>query len=361
MNKKQLATNLLIVIGSILLTVLLLEGAARWLLGVQPTPARFQLNPLLGWEWTPGYDAVEPYKGTSYRMTINEQGLRNDDSYAVPKPPETYRIIALGDSVVAAPGVALADTFVKQLEQLIQVAIPDHTVEVVNAGTDDYGTEQELIWLREKGLSLDPDLLILHIYLNDSRGFNPPSPRLAAVSNFFNRHSALYTWYREQLQARMAAENVAQDDFRFRYLDTLAAEKWITDPAALTTLIQEADRDWGLAWYEQELRHIQAQVSEIADLTRTHDVPLLLVFFPVSVQVYAQVDTPLDLTDPQYALAQFAEQAGLPYLDLLPRLKAIRDEDLYFDQVHLKTVGHKPVALAIREALMDAKLLPIAP
>ena len=356
MKPKQLPLNLSLALISTFLTIGLIEGGAR-LLGIQPQPSRFSISPLLGWEWTPGYDRVEHYKGVDFRMTISEQGLRNE-LLPRPKPANSYRILALGDSVVASPGVETADTFVEQLETRLQADYPNQAIELINAGTDDYGAEQELIWLRERGLIYEPDLLILHTYLNDSRSFSRPSPLTARLTNLVNRHSAVYAFYRDNILIALAQRQETQAEFRFRYKEALVQGDWQTDSWALTQLIQAADRDWGLAWYETELLHLQDQILEIAQVARDHDMPFLLVIIPVNVQVYATVDTRLDLTGPQYELVTFAQREGLPVLDLLPILRQHKAADLYFDQVHLKTAGHTLVADALYKALNEYQLLP---
>lgn len=350
------AINLLLALSSMLIMVGLLEGCTR-LVGVSPQPERFQLSPLLGWEWTPGYDQVEDYKGTQFRMSVNQQGVRapaSEHNYTIPKPPGTFRVIALGDSIVASPGVPWKETFVAQLEAELQPMVAHSTVEVINAGTDDYSTEQERIWLQEKGLAFEPDLVILHVYLNDSRSFSMPSPRTAQLTNFLAQHSALYALVRNV----QIANQITREDFRFRYKEALEAGAWQRDTAVLTRLIQMADRDWGLAWYDQAQRTIEDNVLQIQQLTAKRNIPLLIVLFPVNVQLYAEVETPLGLTTPQQEFALFADQHDLPLLDLLPVLRAVPNEDLFFDQVHIKPVGHAPIARAIAQALQSHHLLP---
>lgn len=354
MNRKQLAANLLISFVAILLMLAVLEGGIRLLFPNHPQPDRFRLTPLLGWEWTPGYHAVEHFKGVDYQMNISEQGLRNE-WVAVPKPAGTYRILALGDSITEGPGVELEATLVKRLERLL-AAQQAGRVEVINAGTGDYGTEQELIWLRERGVAYEPDLVILNLYLNDSRSFSPPSPSTAAYNNFLASHSAFFTFWRSLLRQRLVAENLATTDFRFRYLPAWEEGRWRTDSEALTQLIQAADQDWGLAWYDEELLRIEGLLIEMLQLAQANDFELQLVIFPVNVQVYALVDTPLDLTGPQYELVHFAEQQSLPVLDLLPVLRAHNDETLYYDQAHLTARGHQLAAEAIFAALDDTDL-----
>lgn len=353
----SLRKNLLIAITSVLLLLGGLEGYARVVLGIQPTVEPIQLSHQLGWEWTPGYDAVETDHGVSYRMTISRQGLR-DKEIAVPKLPHTYRIIALGDSITEGPGVELDETFVKLLERSLQVENPGCTIEVINAGIEDYGTQQELIWLRERGLVYEPDLLILNIYLNDARGFVPPSAAVAVLDNFFGRRSALYVFYRNWVRERLVAQAIRVPDFRFRFVETWKSQAWMTDSDALTRVIQEADQDWGMAWNDQELALIENGLEQIIQLADQHGFKLLLVIFPVDVQVYAQVGTPLGLDRPQQKLAAFAQQHGVPVLDLLPVLRDHRDDDLFSDQAHLKPDGHRIVADALFQALHEYELVP---
>lgn len=351
MKSKPLAINLLISTIAILFMIATLEIGIRILFPNHPQPDRFRLSPLLGWEWTPGYQAVEHFKGVDYQMTINDQGLRNEP-VTVPKPAGTYRIIALGDSVTEGPGVELEETFAKILESLLAQEQSDgRMIEVIDAGTGDYGTEQELIWLRERGLSYQPDLVLLNFYLNDSRSFIPPTPFTATYNNFLTTHSAFYTFSRALVRQRLVAQNQATADFRFRFLPAWEQGAWRTDSAALTQLIQAADQDWGLAWYDEELLRIENLISQMQQLAAANNFALHLVIFPVNVQVETRVETPLDLTSPQYELLHFSQEQEWPVVDLLPTLRAHNTEVLYYDQAHLTPLGHQIAAEAIRQSL----------
>ncbi|MCP4356529.1 MAG: SGNH/GDSL hydrolase family protein [Chloroflexi bacterium] len=361
MKIKTISVNLLVALGSILFTIFLIEGGVRLLFGAQPAPGRFTADPQLGWIWTPNYDQIEAYKqGTTFRMQVNSQGYRDDHDYAQPKPEGTIRIIALGDSIVASPGVELAKSFPQQLERLIQAEYSNQKIEVMNAGVDDYSTEQELIWLQEQGLDYEPDLLIVHVYLNDSRSFVRPSSTQAALANFTVNHSAVYTFVRDVLFTRKAEETASKEEFRFRFKPLLQDGDWRRDPEALTKLIQAADQDWGLAWYDRELQHIENQLLEMSQITVENNIPMMLIVFPVNVQLYAETETPLDLYGPQYELSQFAAQADLPLLDLRPLFASadLVEDELFYDWVHLKPASHQLVAQAIVEKMKQADLLP---
>lgn len=349
--------RLLLTLLSVTVLVLGLEIFARFGLRVRPDLERFKLDPELGWTWNPGYDAEEVFYGVPYRMTISEQGIRNG-TVVVPKPEGVFRIVALGDSVTEGPGVELEETFVKKIEANLR-SVQDHpAVEVVNASTGDYGTQQEAIWLESRGLKLEPDLVLINVYLNDSRTYRNPPAIIASLDSFLGRTSAFYVYYRSLIRDRMATAEIAESDFRFRYSDTWESGSWREDPKKLTQLIQEADGDWGLAWKDSELARIEEGIQEIARTGEQHGFELLIVLFPVDVQVFSETSSALGLEMPQKRLVEFAELEGIPILDILPVLRQYRDRDLYFDQAHLTVEGHRIVAESIAQAIADEALLP---
>jgi lysophospholipase L1-like esterase len=389
-QENRLLWGLVTAVTSVLLLLGALEGFSRLALHVEPRVERFRLSHQLGWEWTPGYQATETYHGVDYQMHISAQGLRNE-MVTMPKPEDTYRIIALGDSITEGPGVELEGTFVKILEQSLNEDTPHAQsqntqdwkpwaasvarrqgipqskdsgeaaparVEVINAGTGDYGTEQEYLWLRERGMAYAPDMVILEVYLNDSRSFTRPAAPVAILHNFFVRRSAFYHYYFNAVRQQRVAHEEAQPDFRFRLGEDWEAEEWRTDPEALTALIQQADQDWGLAWNDSDMEIIKHYLAQIAQLCRENDVALLLVLFPVDAQVYAEVETPLGLDRPQQELLVFAAAQEVPVVDLLPVLRQHRNENLFYDQAHLKPDTHRLVAAALAEALRAHGLAP---
>jgi hypothetical protein len=129
-----------------------------------------------GWHVTPEY---------SVRETLNERGLRGQ---LVPyeKPPGELRVLVLGDSFVEAYSVAREDSLSELLEDEL-AARTGGPVEVINAGTGGYSTDQELLFFREEGCKYSPDVTVLCFFYNDVEpntraahtryGFITPKPR----------------------------------------------------------------------------------------------------------------------------------------------------------------------------------------
>ena len=100
-------------------------------------------------------------------IRTNSLGLRSPE-ITLAKPPDTFRILVLGDSVTFGWSLRGEDTYASQLASLLATLRPNQRVEVINAGVSGYGTWQELRWLQETGLALEPDVIIVQAHLNDA-------------------------------------------------------------------------------------------------------------------------------------------------------------------------------------------------
>jgi lysophospholipase L1-like esterase len=96
-------------------------------------------------------------------VSINSDGFR-DKEYSVSRNGK-YRIIVLGDSLTFGWGVNHEDTFENLLEEELNKKFP---TEIINFGTGNYNTEQEVNIFVEKGLKYKPDKVILFYFINDA-------------------------------------------------------------------------------------------------------------------------------------------------------------------------------------------------
>ncbi|MCA8974261.1 MAG: SGNH/GDSL hydrolase family protein [Planctomycetes bacterium] len=101
----------------------------------------------------------------SYRLRTNRLGFRGPEIERE-KPAGTFRIVILGDSVCYGTGVDDEVTFLRRWEAELNAA-GGQRYEVVNTGHPMYDTTQELAMLRDEGLALQPDLVILVYVVND--------------------------------------------------------------------------------------------------------------------------------------------------------------------------------------------------
>lgn len=184
----RLTALLLVLLLYLLIGGVLAEGVVRVLRLAPPTEAPgyfWRTNePATGWTLQPG--AAGRWFNRMYEydqmIQINSQGLRSPDvcvavtqdcgcdipvsGAAMCDRENVLRILVLGDSYVEAMHVPLEATFPQKMgARLMNARLADgRQVEVINAGVSGWGTDQQLLWLREHGPRYKPDLIVLAFY-----------------------------------------------------------------------------------------------------------------------------------------------------------------------------------------------------
>jgi hypothetical protein len=123
----------------------------------------------LGWSMEPGsqgeFVGPRPFPVEFHApIRINSLGLRGAELIAL--PPQGFRVLVLGDSVVAGFEVDEEQTFEAILERRLTAQM-GVSVQVVNAGVRGYGTDQSYIFYRDRGLNVASDLVLFNTANND--------------------------------------------------------------------------------------------------------------------------------------------------------------------------------------------------
>jgi hypothetical protein len=159
MGRRWLFRVAAIVLG--LTPFLVVEGCLRWL--DLPSPSApldpfldlSQLRPLFLLE-SDGY----------YRIPAERYRLFAPAEFAQRKPPSTRRVFALGGSTTQGEPYGPATAFPEWLRLQLQLADPNHTYEVINAGGLSYASYRVLPILREV-LNYQPDLIVIYTGQNE--------------------------------------------------------------------------------------------------------------------------------------------------------------------------------------------------
>lgn len=152
------------ILMSLAVAALVLEGGLR-ILGFGPTPSIQRFDRKLGWSKTPLAVGRRDTREFDVTYRVNELGLRDDPMTSPAKPANTLRVLMLGDSFVLGYTVDREHLFVDQLERWWNAE--GRTVDVINAGTEGYSTDQEALWLAEHGRAFAPDVVVAFPYEND--------------------------------------------------------------------------------------------------------------------------------------------------------------------------------------------------
>ena len=111
------------------------------------------------------YELVPSYEHNGWAH-INSLGFRGEEFEKIRKP-DTYRIVALGDSTTYGIWNQYDKTYPFQLEKLLRERLTYDKIEVINAGLVSATTAEALIRFYFKVLDLKPDMLVFYSGLSD--------------------------------------------------------------------------------------------------------------------------------------------------------------------------------------------------
>ncbi len=120
-----------------------------------------------------GSEIVRPDLTPEYvvRYRFNSLGCRGHD-YSIPRPANTFRILALGDSYCLGTGVHEQDTVTARLEEsLNRISTAGISYEVINCAVSGYATREERIAYELFYSKYTPQLVLLMLVFNDDRSW----------------------------------------------------------------------------------------------------------------------------------------------------------------------------------------------
>ncbi len=358
---------LLSILISLALALGVLELGLR-LIGLGPQPSIQKFDADLGWSKTPGAKAERSTREFDVTYEVNELGLRDDPMTSPKKPEGTYRVLMLGDSFVLGYTVDRQDLFVDLLEHWWRDE--SRPIDVINAGTEGYSTDQEVLWLDRHGREFQPDLVLLFPYENDlywnakTRYYRFPKPR-------FNIDG--------EKELRVLVDPGAKSALESTAIGALVASRMGEKPATWSLEGRTLQMEWG-AYFDPEpefmreaydrtrgaLIHLKSTCAELGAALVVVPIPNKASIHPAAAQALEgavgwksgengkprwspdrPVDTVLDL----------CKQLAIPAIDPRASLRASAQggTELYFQRDwHLNPAGNRAFARAVHDGL-DAR------
>ena len=266
-------------------------------------------------------------------IRINKLGLRG------PQLPdekgEEYRILVLGDSITWGDYLFENELFHASLSTIQHPQ--NKPIRVINAGVGDIGMHEITDIYFEQYDAIQPDLVLINLYLNDSRppwGFPQEISqrgwlrRNIRLAEFIYKQIRLYQWIKEE-----GAE-------RFAWTSLQSKINWKHNKDDFHTLVQAAQYDWGAGWEQKGIDSIRPLLQKIHKHTQKNEVLIAMTILPVAYQVYAEQLH----QEPQLLLNHLAQEEKIPVLDFLPFLREHQDKRLYYDQCHPNPKGNELMA-----------------
>lgn len=331
----------------------------------------------LGWRGRPR--ARGPYTTSrfSIQVALNSGGWRDDEPVIPGSSGDLRQIALLGDSFAWGYGVDRETTFGERLEASLT------GWRVQSYGVCGYGTDQELLVLRQSALAIRPRIVIVEFAVgNDidnilaARAYRLPKPRFVledgrlslqgvpvprtedwqraartGARDFMTAHVRLYAWVRPRWAAlkprlgrllRLAREDLADGGVRIRLFAREAPER--------------VRQGWTLA---------EALLGAVRDEAASVGAPLVILVVPDRFQVeddlWEQAVQELGLDRSAYhrerpnrVLAEIGQRLGVVVVDPLAvlRARASSGASLFIpDDPHWNEEGHRLAAEELRRAL----------
>ncbi len=347
-------------------------------------------HPQFGWFNVPGASFVYRTEHVDFGTPVrfNTKGLRERE-YTYAKRKDVFRVLILGDSFTPSLEVPFEYVWHELLEHRLNEARgTGPEVEVIGAGVQGWGTDQELLFYRHEGYRYEPNLVILQFYWDDVRSndiellaFRNPNYRLLKpffvlvgdrleLRNFPYRHVEPAEAQRSAKPLAEVRRTLRQHSAAYRFLRSLVIARRqgrVTPfcyrssdvPVELYIYAPDDVPEYARAW-ELTGRLIETLANEVVG----RGGRLALLYFPDRRQVLPQAweDTlqcwpkvramRWDLDKPNRTLAKISQRLGVPYLDLTPSLREyVRQtgNSSFFDlDGHFNRVGHVQVAEVVR-------------
>ena len=381
-RSRSAAQALALIVGSTLFALGGIECACRIALPSKPpephpqtgheiVPARVKSKGRVA----PEYLYIRPnQKCFSYDELVetNSLGLRNPD-VVLPKPPGTFRILALGDSHTFGLGVPEPETWPRLLEGELRRLRPDRSIEVVNGGVASLAIEQEVQLFEDRLLQVSPDLVVLAYYWNDmpmpgdpddpmldGMTVRPASLRLSAdpqassgsVRKFAespgeSRRGRFAEWVRNTAKKSyllyMVVQRVPAIQMR-AYATTETSWKRATLAGRMTPRMEAA-------WL-----FVETEVIALRRLGEEHGFDLVILVIPLYEQMTASGYSTASF---QGQVLRIGQRLGIPVVDPLPAIRA--DRPTYWKSFvpfdgHPKGVIYRRVAEVLSEQLLTHTL-----
>ena len=369
--------EILLAVASALLVLALGEIAVRWLdLGpsfhvVYRNVYRLSENAVLRYDLKPNSRDGD--------IRINSGGFRDQREPAVAKPRDTFRIVAVGDSVTFGYGCDEDATYSRALERMLNATTPRGVTryEVLNLGVIGYNIREIGERLRSIGMRYDPDLILYGYVLNDPQSFSHQAHILESLREVEERrfgagfgalrwlsHSRLFllAWY-----AGPGPTGTYHRGGDWELRDIERGEN--------VSIPDEGDPGFEAAPGSMRIRYFlglhgsgasrHRLLTGLADLSRLAGdagVPVLVAVFPLFV---SDDQGRYPLARVHRLVIQASRQRGLYAVDLQPAFRAAMtipgSEAVAIDFMHPNALGHRIAAMELSRWLRGSGLLPATP
>jgi lysophospholipase L1-like esterase len=265
-----------------------------------------------------------------YVFIPNKNGTNSrgylDYEHQYEKPPGTFRIVIIGDSVAQGQGLKVEESFGRVLERTLNDLSAQNKFEVIVLARSGYSTSQELVLLEKEAFLYDPDLIIWSYVLNDPA--HPVYHRAGYGRHFYKPNVYLAHLITKRLF--LLAEKIKGRNCDKEYHEFLHC----------------------VYWYQ-----VQASLNKIGTISKDRKTPVIFLIHPVFQK--GKNYREYTLTALHKRLDELSSQTGLIPLDVLDAFRIYDPEEIKlrheggYDPWHPNAKGHAIIGNYLAKSLKD--------
>jgi len=274
----------------------------------------------------------------------NSLGFR-DTEHALAKPAGWFRIAAVGDSFTYGAAVPFAQTYLVQLETMLNARGSSHpSVEILKLGIVRYFPEPERLVLEHYALQYSPDLILVGFVPND-------------VIDTALGIDAIQTDAEGRLRTRESKELGPLGIFLFEHshLFRIVLSRYVASRVQRRTPIHLEEIYRADGFHEKDWRRVEDEFGRMRDAANRAGAKLAIIYIPM-----------LEAWAPQHAypserLATWSARNGVSFIDTLPPLRAASLAGVsvyYVRDGHCTPQGYAIIAQTIAAELSRLRLVP---
>ncbi len=281
-----------------------------------------------------------------------------------PRRAGEFRILFLGDSFTFGLGVEIEDTFVKQVENSLRGSRPLKTINAGGRGTNAF---HQYSFLREHQSILDPDLLVLQVYVGNDFHDSHDSIDAMGTMDTATRPERARGSIMPQTESWLAASKQWLRDLdlytpeviynrllRLNFVDDLLCRYQIRYGSRALLLRQYPSAQQDLVAHEIE------SLARITDHCAAEGIRTASIIIPYKLQVFKKnlLDSRIyDYRKPNALLTDFFRDHEVPCIDFLEQYQQVPESDVrsfyYFRDAHWTARGHQYAARKIQQLLLE--------
>lgn len=305
-------------------------------------------------------------------LSFNAEGFRDRD-YDKTKASGVFRILVLGNSATFGVSVTIQQTYVKQLEEMLNEQKSAMTFEVINAGVPSWNTLYQQAYLESMGLEYDPDLVLIGYTLDSVEcHYVPPEDLFSSETKYQDNPEVLHRspqeWARPILDHRN--QDIQTSQLLWMWQNT---KLWLSNYSSLYRYIQwrydlskqpfNTQNYPNALYYQEASEHwdlCRNALLNIEQTLRIRQTPVILVVFPFFVRLKPgpNPDEGYLWDDIHDLITSASREIGMQVIDMLPVFRGWDPRDISVDTYHMNPLGHRMAAEAIYAALVENHLIP---